>query len=111
MLEVAVHQYHRVALRERQTGRRRRFLAEIARQPHDAHPCRPGGGERRVRGAVAAAVVDDQQLRVDALGPQHPLQRLEEGADELALVVGRHDHRHERPAMRVLGRVHRGAPR
>ena len=109
VLTVGVHQDDPLAGRLAQPDLERRRLPQVAAEAHRAHLfvlMREIG--RDPAGAVVAAVVDDQDLELQRLGPE----LLEDLADHrrqvLGLVVRRQDHRdvgaHPRAVIRRVGR-------
>ena len=109
VLQVGVDHRDGVADGVLEAGGQRRLVAEVAREVHDAH-ARVGGGEpvEDLGRAVGAAVVDDDQLEVEARDGRGRAR--EEHLDELLLVVDRRDHAQQGGGARLCIRHGRCLP-
>src|SRR5262249_14723750 len=88
ILKVGVHDDHRVAGREVDAGGQRDLVAEVARQPDEPEPRVVARGlEHQLVGAVAAAVVDEDRLRVAVERLHHSREVRDELLDHALLVV------------------------
>ena len=94
MLQVAVHRDHGLAPSDVEPGRQRDLVAEVARQPDDLDAWVAGMQlDGQTVGAVAAAVVDEDDLPGPVQGVEHRRQLLDESRQHLLLVVQRDDDR------------------
>ena len=93
MLQIAVHDGAAVALGIGEPGEYGGLLAEIAGKAHAAHaPVRLGGGLYFPPGAVAGAVVHEQQLKGDILPSENVGESRGGHAYHGFLIVRRQDH-------------------
>ena len=91
VLQVGVDHDNNIPDGALQTGGGSGLLAEVARQVHHAHAAILGGQPvERLRGAIGAAVVDEDQL--EGVVRQRGAGALDEGLDQRHLVVDRRDH-------------------
>src|SRR6476661_5434729 len=92
ILKIGVHDADRVAAHMQQPGRNRRLVAEVSRQDHAANPWVTGRQRTNGRrGAVAATVVYDQDLEIDARGFEGCRDLGDEGGEVFLLVERGHD--------------------
>ncbi len=101
ILQIHVHGHDGITLGMVQTGGHGRLLAEVAGQVDQGDAGIAGDGLLdHVAGAVAAAVVDEHDLKPVFEGGQFVVYRADEGVYALFLVINGHDQRESKIGMR-----------